>query len=126
VFNIVFFIVVVSTVLHGATIRPVTRWLQLAIPEKPKPSAVLEINSAHPLNGEIASFFIQPPAAACGASLSQIELPADAAVILVVRGKDLVAARGQTMLLPGDHVYVFFRPADRRYIELLFGQPESG
>jgi cell volume regulation protein A len=126
VFNIVFFIVVVSTVLHGATIRPVTRWLRLGVTERPKPSAVLEINSAHKLTGEIASFFIQPPAAVCGASLSQIELPADAAVILVVRGNDLMAARGQTVLLPDDHVYVFFRPADRQYIELLFGQAESG
>ena len=125
VFNIVFFIVVVSSLLHGATIRPVTRWLQLAVPEEPKPSAVLEINSAHRLNGEIASFFIQPPAAVCGASLSQIQLPADAAVILVVRGNDLVAARGQTVLLPDDHVFVFFRPADRQYINLLFGKGDS-
>lgn len=126
VFNIVFFIVVVSAILPGTTIRFVTRWLGLADPEPPKPSAILEIHSAHKLNGEIVSFFIQPPAAVCGASLAQIELPPDSAVILVVRGSDLVAARGATVLLPDDHVYVFFRPADRHFIELLFGQPEGG
>jgi cell volume regulation protein A len=87
---------------------------------------VLEINSAHRLNGETASFLAQPPAAVCGASLSQIELPSDAAVILVVRGSDSAAARGPTVLLPGDHVYVFYRLVDRQYIELLFGQAESG
>lgn len=125
VFNIVFFIVVISTLLPGATIRAVTRWLRLAVPQKPTPSAVLEINSAHPLTGAISSFLIEPAAAVCGASLSQIELPPDSAVILVVRGRDLVAARGPTVLLPGDHVYVFYKPADRQYVELLFGQPES-
>ncbi len=125
VFNIVFFIVVVSTLIPGATIRTVTRWLRLAVPERPRPSAVLEINSAHPLKSEIVSYFVQAPAAVCGATLSQINLPADAAVILVVRGNELVAARGHTTLLPGDHVYVFLRPADRAYLELLFGQSES-
>jgi cell volume regulation protein A len=85
----------------------------------------LEINSAHEINREIASFLIDPTAAACGATLSQIALPPDAAVMLVVRGKELLAARGATMLLPGDHAYVFFRPSDRPYIELLFGRPES-
>lgn len=125
VFNLVFFVVVVSTLLPGATIRHVARRLRLAVPERPKPSAVLEINSAHPLSSEIASFFIEPTAAVCGASLSQIALPADAVVVLIVRGGDLVAARGPTVLLPGDHVYVFFRPADRPLIELLFGLREN-
>jgi cell volume regulation protein A len=126
VFNIVFFIVVVSSLLPGATIRAVTNWLRLAVPERPAPSAILEINSAHPLNGEIASFLIEPAAAVCEAALSEIQLPPESAVTLIVRGNDLVAARGHVVLLPGDHVYVFFRPADRRYIELLFGQRETG
>jgi cell volume regulation protein A len=125
VFNIVFFIVTLSIFLPGATIRPVTKWLRLAVPEQPRPSAVLEINSPHALSSEIASFFIRPEAAVCGATLSEISLPSDAAVILIVRGKDLVAARGPTLLLPGDHVYVFFRPADRQHIGLLFGDPEQ-
>jgi cell volume regulation protein A len=126
VFNIVFFIVVVSAILPGATIRAVTRRLKLAVPEKPNPSAVLEINAARPLNGEIASFLIEPAAAVCGASLSEIRLPSDAAVMLIVRGNDLVAARGNSVLMPDDHVYVFFRQADRRYVELLFGRTETG
>lgn len=125
VFNIVFFIVVVSTILPGATIRTVTRWLRLGIAHSPSPDAVLEINSAHPLNAEIASFLIEPAAAVCGVSLSQIHLPPDAAVTLIVRGNELVAARGHAVLLPGDHVYVFFPPSDRRHVELLFGRSET-
>jgi cell volume regulation protein A len=41
--------------------------------------------------------------------------------MLIVRGPELVAARGPTVLQPGDHVYIFFRPEDRAYMELLFG-----
>lgn len=126
VFNMVFFIVVTSTLLPGATIRSVTRRLKLAVPEKPKPSAVLEINAAQPLNGEIVSFLIEPEAAVCGARLSEVRLPADSAVMLIVRGNDLVAPRGHTVLMPGDHAYLFFRAQDRAYIELLFGREETG
>jgi potassium/hydrogen antiporter len=126
IFNLVFFIVVVSSLVPGATIRPLTRRLGYEVPEKPTPSAVLEINATYPLHGEITSYFVDPSLAVAGAKLSEIEFPAGAAVVLIVRGEDLVAARGETVLEPDDHVYVFFRPSDRPYIELLFGRPETG
>ena len=126
IFNIVFFIVVVSSIIPGATIRLVTRRMRLDIPDRPLPPAVLEINSSHRLNGQLASFFIEPSVAVCGASLRDIEFPPNAAVILIVRGQDLIAARGTTVIEPNDHVYIFYRPEDRPLIELLFGRPEEG
>lgn len=124
VFNFVFFIVALSSILPGATIRPVTRWLRLGVRTNPTPSAVLEINSAFPLGGDIVSFFIEPHLAVSGARLSEIEFPQNSSIVLIVRGEDLVAARGNTTLMPGDHVYVFSRASDLPYIELLFGSPE--
>jgi potassium/hydrogen antiporter len=126
VFNLVFFIVVASTLIPGATIRPVTRWLRLNTPERPLPSTVLEINSTFSLNGELVSFLIDPSVAVCGAYLREIEFPPGAAVVLVVRGKDLIAPRGNTRIEPQDHVYVFFKSKDRPTLELLFGSPELG
>jgi cell volume regulation protein A len=41
--------------LLPVAIRQVTRWLGLAMPERPSPDAVLEINSVHPLNAEIVN-----------------------------------------------------------------------
>lgn len=124
IFNAVFFVVVVSTLLPGATVRAVTRRLRLGVALRPTPIAVLDINSAYALNGEILSFHIEPNLAVCGAKLSDIVIPPDAAVVLIVRGADLIAARGNAVLLPGDHVYVFTSPADLPYVELLFGTPE--
>ena len=102
-----------------------TRRLGLTVPEKPAPPAVMEINASHPLNGEITSFYIDPSLAVSGVALSEIDFPPGASVVLVVRGKDLVAAKGNTTLMPGDHAYVFFRPEDRPSVELLFGAPET-
>ena len=45
--------------------------------------------------------------------------------MLVVRGADLLAPRGGTVLQPGDHVHVFCKPADRAFVQLLLGKPEE-
>jgi cell volume regulation protein A len=46
-------------------------------------------------------------------------------VMLVVRGNQLVPARGSTVLQAGDHVYIVAQPEDRGLIQLMFGQPEE-
>lgn len=122
VFNIVFFVVLVNALLPGATVRRVARWLNLERDEPPTPNAAIEINSMQPLKGEVLRFFIDPTLAVSGATLSQIHFPEGAGAVLVVRGDELLAARGGTTLQPGDHVYVFCRPEDRPYMELLFGR----
>lgn len=125
IFNLVFFVVFLNALIPGATVRWVTRRLGLEAPEEPVAAAVLEISSLRDLHGVIASFYISPPLAVCGASLSQIRFPEGAAAVLVVRGEDLIACKGGTVLQSGDHVYVFFRREDRPFIELLFGSPQG-
>lgn len=127
VFNIVFFFVVVNAVIPGAGIRWLTRKLGLQVPETPQPAAVLEISSTRMLQGELLSFFITEELAVCGARLAEIVFPSRAAVVLLVRGSELIAPRGDTRFQPQDHVYVFCQPEDRAFLELLFGRPlESG
>jgi cell volume regulation protein A len=122
VFNVVFFVVLVNALLPGATVRRVARWLNLERDEPPTPNAAIEINSMQPLKGEVLRFYIAPSLAVSGATLSQVHFPEGAGAVLVVRGDELLAARGGTTLQPGDHVYVFCRPEDRPYMELLFGR----
>lgn len=123
IFHIVFFIVVVSALVPGASIVPLTRRLRLDDPEPPTPAAALEMHSLRPMGAEIHSYYIQQPVVACGVPLSKIRFPDGAAAIMVVRGDSVMAARGATVLEPGDHVYVFCRPGDEPHIGLLFGRP---
>lgn len=122
-FHIVFFIVVVSALIPGASIVPLTRRLKLDDPLPPTPAAALELNSLRPLHGEIHVYHIEPTVAACGVPLSEIRFPEGAAAFMVVRGDEVMAARGYTVLQPGDHVYIFCRPGDEAQIGLLFGRP---
>lgn len=123
VFHLVFFIVVVSAFVPGATIVPLTRWLKLDSPETPEPAAALEIHSLGRLNGRFHIYHVQPTVAACGATLAQLRFPDEASVTLIVRGEQLVPARGATRIEAGDFVYVFCKEGDEPVIGLVLGSP---
>lgn len=125
IFNVVFFVVVVTSIVPGATIGWVTRKLGLESKTPPLPPAVLEISSVSPLRGELMSFYVEPASAVSGSRLSELPFPAESAAVLVVRGDALIAPKGGTELLPGDHVYVFCRPEDSPLVHLLFGREEG-
>jgi cell volume regulation protein A len=125
VFDLVFFIVVVNALLPGATVPWLTRRLRLASADPPKPRAVLEIESVQPLEGELLSFYVDRALAVVGVPIVDLPFPEGAAATLIVRGRRLIAPKGQTTLEPGDHVYVFAQPEDRPFIQLMFGRPSS-
>jgi cell volume regulation protein A len=125
IFDLTFFVVVMSALLPGATVGPLARRLHLVTDEPPRPQAVLEIDSRQPLNGDLLSFYVDEALPVAGERLANVPFPPGAAVTLIVRGSELLAARGDTELLPGDHLYVFARDEDRATIQLLLGRPEQ-
>lgn len=124
-FNVIFFVVLVNAILQGSTVAWLTRTLGLESPEPPAPPTVLEIQSRQKLSGALVSYYIEAASAVSGSEIHDLPFPEGAAVMLVVRGDDLIAARGRTQLLPGDHVYVFCRREDLPFVQLMFGQPEE-
>jgi cell volume regulation protein A len=124
-FDLVFFVVVVSAIIPGATVGWVARRLGLESPEPPPPMAVLEIEPVQPVNGELLSFYIDDALPVAGEPLSALPFPPGAAAMLIVRGQELIAPKGNTVLQPGDHVHVFSRAEDRSLLHLLFGHEES-
>jgi cell volume regulation protein A len=125
VFDLVFFVVVVSAAVQGTTVRWLARRLGLEVAGPPAPRAVLEVISTQRLAGEVMSFYVEPASAVAGSRISDLPFPERSAVMLVVRGRDLVAARGRTVLQPGDHVYVFTPPGEKPFVQLLFGRQEE-
>lgn len=121
-FNVVFFVVVISALVQGGSIRWITPWLKLKADVPPPPPATVEITSGRPLREGLMAFYIHQASAAAGAEISELPFPEDAAVILIARGDDLIAPRGHTRLQVGDHVHVFSRKEDEPMIRLLFGQ----
>lgn len=121
-FHLVFFVVVVGALVPGATVPAVTRWLGL-LSKKPAPSDVLlEITSTRVLSGDVLPFVVDASTAVAGAAIEDLPLPERSSVMLVVRGDEMLAPRGGTVLRPGDQVYLFCKPEDQALVRLLFGR----
>jgi len=121
-FHIVFFIVAFSAVIPGVTIAPLTRRLGFFEPTPPIPTTSIELHSLSRQSGEVFVYYIEPTAAACGATLANLRFPEHASVVLVVRDELVLPARGSTDIRPRDFVYVLCRPEDEPQIGLLLGR----
>jgi len=127
IFDVVFFVVLVNIVVQGMTVRRGARTFDLQAARPPPPQGLIEISASRPLDAAIEAYFVDPASAVAGSSLAELPpFPAGSSVLMVLRGDDLVAARGSTVLTPGDHVYLLTRPEDGAFVRLLFGEAEEG
>lgn len=123
IFDLVFFVVVVSAALQGGTVRALTSKLRLGRGTPRARRTSLEITATKPLQSDLVVFEIDDASAVVGASMVEIPFPEGAAAMLIVRNDELIVPRGNTVLEPGDVLHVFCNAADRPLLELLFGRP---
>lgn len=114
--DVVFVIVVLLTLLQGATLPLAARKLQL---DRPEMGTEIEVDAA-PL-GDIAADLIQvkvpPDSRLHGVYLSELRLPNGATVSLVVRNGQGFAPEATTRLEEGDQLLVVATAATRRSAE---------
>ena len=125
-FDVVFVIVVVNALLQGTTVPWLARRLDLESADPPVPPAMLEIEGPESFDSEIRSFHVEEDLPVSGQSLAEIPFPSSSSAMLVIRGRQLLAPRGDTVLQPGDHVYLLVGQGDAEFLQLLFGRPEGG
>jgi cell volume regulation protein A len=108
-FNIVFFAVVVSTVLQGTTFEPFARRLGATSDEQALPAPLLESGAVRRLGAEVAQFAVGSGDAVVGHPVRDLGLPRDALLNLIVRGEQAIPPRGSTVIEAGDHLHVLVR-----------------
>jgi cell volume regulation protein A len=112
VFDIVFLIVVVFTVVQGWSLPAVARLLRIATPVTPRD---LDVESAplDELGAELMQLKVPETSRLHGVYLPELRLPEDAAVVLVVRdGRPFVPDR-TTRLMRGDQALLVSARASR-------------
>jgi cell volume regulation protein A len=112
IFNVVFFAVLVSTILQGTTFEPLAKRLGLTTTEPAVPPPLMEAGAIRSLGAEILEFPVREGDAAAGVRIRDLGLSRDALVNVVVRGEDAIPPRGDTRILPGDRLYVLLRDDD--------------
>lgn len=108
-FNIVFFIVLFSTILQGTTFLPLAGRLGATANEDPLARPVTEIGSIRRLGADMVEVRIREGDACVGHRVRDLGLPREALVNVLVRGDKALPPRGSTRLEAGDMLHMIVR-----------------
>jgi cell volume regulation protein A len=125
-FNIVFFAVLVSTVVQGSTFETLARRLRLTTSEPPLPRPLSESGSIRHLGAEVLESTIVPGDAIVGAHVRDLGLPRDAVVSLIVRGERAIPPRGSTRLRAGDQLHLLISEESAHVVRALLRRWSTG
>lgn len=118
-FAIVFFVVVTSTLVQGATFEPLATRLGLTTDEPALPRRLLESGRIRRMGGDVIAYRLPAGAAAAGHRVRELELPREALVNVIVRDGVAVPPRGSTELREGDELHILVRSELRDEVEAL-------
>lgn len=119
-FNLVFFIVLTSSLLQGTTISLVARWLRVEAPPRPRSQPVLEYEPPVVTSNDLIEVVTQPNSTAVHQRVMDLGLPEGALIALQVRGDETIAPGGGTVIEADDRLLIFARKDDHDRIQALF------
>jgi cell volume regulation protein A len=109
-FNIVFFAVLVSTVVQGSTFEPLARRLGVTTTASTLVSSPLtETGTIRQLGADAVEVAVAPDDAIVGHRIRDLRLPRRAVVNVIVRDGQAIPPRGSTRIHASDHLHVLIR-----------------
>ena len=125
-FNIVFFAVVVSTLLQGATFEPLARWLGVTDTEAALPLPLADAGAMRRLGAEVIEYPVGSEHAIVGARVRELGMPRDALLNLLIRGDQALLPRGSTRIEAGDRLHLIVRQEVAVELRELMGRWHDG
>ncbi|HOZ17389.1 MAG TPA: potassium/proton antiporter [Candidatus Fermentibacter daniensis] len=114
IFDMVFFVVVLSALLQGRTLMPVARWLGVDAPLSDRPKYPIEFERTAEMDGETLEIDIPPHSTVAGKPVAGIGLPEGVLILLIRRGNEFLVPNGRTILQQYDTLMLM---ADRKALE---------
>jgi len=118
-FNIVFFVVLTSTLVQGATFELLARALGVTADEPALPRPLIEVGAIRRLGAEVIEYPVGESEAVVGCVVNELGLPRDALVNVIVRGEEALLPRGSTRIAAGDRLHILTRESARDEVEAL-------
>ncbi len=125
IFNVIFFIVLASSLMQGSTIMLAARRLHVDETLVTHPRYPLEFDKSEGSQSETREFEIRPDSVVVGKQIAELKLPQDALILLVRRGGRFVVPKGSTILDPLDNLLVIAESASFRAIEAILGETRA-
>ena len=110
IFNIVFFITLISLLLQGMTLSPMAKWLKLTYEEEPKVETFgMDVPEEM---GILRDHTVTEEDLKMGETLRDINLPHGIRVMIVHRDDKFLIPHGSMKLLPGDRLIIIMGESD--------------
>ena len=120
-FNAVFFVVVVSTILQGTTLRRVAARLDL-LTRSSGAAREAPIELGHRSKLDLVDFTVLEGHAIDGSRVRELGLPRAALVAVIERGDETIPPRGSTVVQAGDRLHVLLPHGLRPDLEDVFAR----
>jgi cell volume regulation protein A len=125
-FNIVFFVVLLSTILQGTTFEPLARRLNVTTDDPALPRPLAESGTIRRLGAEVLEFPVADEDAIVGLAVRDLGLPREAVINVIVRSGQAIPPRGSTRVVAGDRLHVLYREEASRQLVSLTSSWRSG
>ncbi len=99
-FNIVFFVTILSLIIQGMTVNRMARWLNLDEPVREP--AFAEVNLPEEVSATMVEYELTREALTSGDTLKEIQLPKGTLAVMAKRKGRYIVPKGDTPLFPGD------------------------
>ncbi|HHV54685.1 MAG TPA: potassium/proton antiporter [Firmicutes bacterium] len=106
IFNMVFFVVLTSTLLQGSSVPFVARWLGVAAEEERRRRHPLELVPVEENRTQLCEYSIPTNSPVIGLALEELGLPESTLVVLIHRNNAYLVPTGKTRIEPGDTLLV--------------------
>lgn len=121
-FDVVFFVVLLSALVQGWTLPWIARILGLELPAEPTPPVTLVLSSLRHVEADIVDFTIATDSHAAGRRIRELALPDGTVIAIVARGDRLIPPRGETKIEAGDHVILVLSAEARPLVNRVFAR----
>lgn len=120
IFNIVFVVVAASAIFQGTTFEWIAERLGVTTTERAIVPPIIQAGNIRKLGAEFFEFPIREGDAIAGHVVSELQLPREALVSVIVRGEEALLPRGSTELEVGDRLHILVRGYLVKRVEELF------
>lgn len=105
-FNIIFIAVILSIVVQGPSLNKIANILKLASKKRKNVLNSMELVTVHDTDVDLIEIFIDDELYRGECRIADLNLPPNSTITMINRNNEVIAPSGQTVILPGDILYV--------------------
>jgi cell volume regulation protein A len=122
IFNIIFFIVIVSVLIQGTSIPIVAKILKLNLPWTNKTRYPIEFEKTEGIDAELTDLVVPYNVAVCGKKITELNIPPEALIVLISRNNKFIIPSGSTIIEGGDVLLLLANQRDLAVLQNIFSQ----